>query len=147
LAQPPQERERERYDERLSELHAEIERDQRPEQWRAVPTEPARSQRPREPEAMNQAKAQRDGPTPLRILAPPQVLDTHVHDRQRNQRLDQAARRGHHAERGERERERVRERKTADNRQNAAWPPAHDQQPKQEQEVIVARQNVLDAEP
>ena len=117
---------------------------------RCVPANWKFSLRPvREPEAVHQAEQPGDQDAALDLDAD-DVLERHVDDRRGDRRLDErrepgAA--GREVERRAEQRERVRDREHRDHRQDLPPSAQRDHQAEQEQEVVVAGQDVRDAEP
>jgi len=93
---------------------------------------------------MRPKKCQR--PAPWRLGPPPQqILYPDINDRGRDQRLGVASREADHVQRRQHQCERMPERKTRDDRHARAEPRTHHQQPKQKQQVVITRPDVLDA--
>ena len=146
--------------EQLTELDADVERQQRREQMRAGELQRL-AQREREAEAVNQPEAERDRPAPVQraparrpVGAPAagraanDVLERHVDDRDGDQRLDQRRkpeRVGREVVRRCDQRHRMRDRERRDDDDQRAEPAERDHQAEQEQQVIDAVEDVEEA--
>ena len=111
---------------------------------RSVAEPVGEGERAGEPEPVQQAEGEHDA-EPVAGLAAEDVLGRDVEDRERDQRLDDLGRDGDPAERAEREREAVRGGERGRDLDHAAQRLRAQQQREQEQHVVEAREDVLDA--
>ena len=158
LAQQEQQRRRRDHDHQLPDLEADVELQQRPDELRGRQIQ--FGQHAGEAEAVDQAEEEGDDDATA-TKDRPQIVERGEHDRDGDRRLDERWRQRHPFHRGERERDRVRERERGDDaehRQHRVRQPfdrapsvlraAHhrrQQQAQQEQHVVVAAQDVMDA--
>src|SRR5215510_3407111 len=145
IAQRRQKRGHDHDDAHLPDLHAEIEREERPAQ------RPARQaefpQHARESEAMHEAEEERypGARIPAR-LAYHEVVNADINNAQRNGRLDKARRRIEHVQRGERQGNAVVDGEGGDDGQQPHQASSHQQQPHDEEDVIRPGKDVIDPE-
>src|SRR6185503_7001994 len=100
----------------------------------------------REPEAVDQPEAKAHQPPTRNDRSEEQILGGDQGDRERDDGFHEARRQYHHVERGEREREAVGERERGDDLRQRQPVAAAEQQDEQEEQMVPARQDVLDAE-
>ena len=105
-------------------------------------------ERERETESVDQSEAERDEPPPIQLRTE-DVLEGHEHDRERDEGLDEwrePERVGRQAERGGDQGDRMRHgERSDDGHERPEAPEGHDQT-EEEEEVVDAVQNVLEAE-
>ena len=127
----------------LTDLDAEVEREERPAQ--VASGQLHLPQRVREAEPVDQAEGAGGQDAPFAAGPGAQVVDADVDDAQGNQRLDQCRRRRDHAEHSERKGDAVRD---GEGRDYGGQPPetsSEQEQARQEEQVIRTREDVLDA--
>ena len=141
-----QPRHQHRQHQQLAQLDPHVERQQRREQVRARELQ-GLAQGEREPEPVHQPEQERDGPPALHVGAE-DVLDRHVHDRRGDERLDQRREpQGVGREvvgRGE-QGHRVGDGEGGDDDREGLEPPEGDDQAGEEQQVVGAVEDVLEA--
>ena len=147
-AGPRKRRKHDHQDEDLADFDADVEREQRNQQMGARELE-VLLQAVREAEAVHQAEQASDQHAPFEVDAH-DVLERHVDDRCGDRRLDEGrepcARRREIEGRAQ-QRERMRDREDGDDRQDLPPAAQRNHQAKQEQQMIVAGEDVRDAEP
>src|SRR4029453_14900236 len=108
------------------------------------------AQRPGEAEPMDETEREREHPPALEAPPPEataeEVFDAHERDRCGDGRLDEARWRAHDVERGKGERDRGSGSEGRDDLHGITEARADEQHAEQEEQVVVAREDVLDAE-
>ena len=94
---------------------------------------------------MDEAERERDPGAHVAAAADQQVVGADVDDAQRDRRLDDPRRRGDEVQRRERQRDAVRDGERGDDERQLAERAAEQQQADQEQQVVGADQDVVDA--
>jgi hypothetical protein len=125
----------------LSELDAEVEREQRPAQ--RLPRQPELAQHVGEAETVHQAEDERNPGTRVAAMPADQVVSADEDDTQRDRRLDQACRWRHDAERRQRQRDAVPDGERGDDASERCPAAAEEQQSDEEQDVVWSDQDVL----
>ena len=133
-----------RDDDRLSDLNADVERQQRGHERRSW--QPHLSQHICEAEAVNESEDERHPRTDVAPAPDQQIVCAHVDDAQGDRRLDQPRRRPEHLEDGQCEGHAVCERECADDHEQLSKAPAKEQQPDQKQDVIRTDGNMANPE-
>src|SRR5690606_15383072 len=100
----------------------------------------------RETKSMHKPKNKREQPAPFHISTAKNIFHTNVNNRGRDDRFHNLAGDVHNIEGRQRECERMCECETGDNLRNRNKTFANDEQRKEKQQMIVADQNVFNAE-
>ena len=143
-AHPRDDGQEDQHHDRLPCLHAEVEREQRPRE--AARGERQRHQHRRESEAVDQPEDECHAPAMRGRRAEDDVLHRDPHDGRGDHRLDHARRHRDQAGHREREREAVGDRERGDDAEQRPEAAAAQQQRGEEQEMVVAGEDVLDAQ-
>ena len=130
-------------DQQLTDLDADVEREQRPAERARRQVHLA--QHVGEAEAVDEAEGERNPGAHVAAVADQQVVGADVDDAERDRRLDDPRRRADEVQRRERQRDAVRDGERGDDERELAERAAEQQQPDEEQQVVRTDQDVVDA--